>query len=156
MDTLSKHTLNMTLGYVWLPEDFCHNLIHSCVMFLKKLLRIIQTSNSQHVVNIKPCSMCQAHKSMSSLWKSMTSLHASQRHTAGITNRFVCLYFILAAWCSWKLFCCSGCVWRLDCCSLPAALSDQIKSASASLSLSPLTSNKYLGCMSLLSSHTVK
>lgn len=24
--------------------------------------------------------------------------HASQRYMAGITNRFVCLYFVLAAW----------------------------------------------------------
>lgn len=38
---------------------------------------------------------------------------------------------------------------------LPAALFDQIKSASASLSLGSLTSNKYLGYMPLLSRHTV-
>lgn len=25
-------------------------------------------------------------------------VHASQWYTAGITNRFVCLYFVLAAW----------------------------------------------------------
>lgn len=43
-----------------------------------------------------------------------------------------------------------------DCYGSPAALFDQIKCASASLSLSPLTSNKYLGYMPLLSSHTVK
>lgn len=45
---------------------------------------------------------------------------------------------------------------RRECSGSPGALSDQIKRASASLSHSPQTSNKYLGCMPLLSSHSVK
>lgn len=45
---------------------------------------------------------------------------------------------------------------RRHCYSSPEALSDQIKRAPASLLLSPLTLNKYLGCSPLLFSHIVK
>lgn len=110
--------------------------------------------------------MCQAHKSPCGGKKRKKKTprgdctHASQHDTnmAGITN--ICLPLLrlggmgAAGSYSVAAFVCP--LRRRDGCSSPAALSDQIKCVSASLSLSPLTSNKYLGCMPLLSSHTLK
>lgn len=60
------NALKMTLRYVWLPEEFHNNPMTARNIFFflpVKPLRISQTSSSQHVINIKPCRMCQEHKS---------------------------------------------------------------------------------------------
>lgn len=120
------------------------------------LVKPLTVTNSQHVVNIKPCSMCPAPKSPCE----KHDVVACQPAPHSRDNKQICLPLLrlssMGAAGSDSVVVVVYTLCRRDCYSSPAALSDQIKYASASLSCSPLTSNTYLGCMPLSSSHTVK